>query len=221
MTTILLTGFEPFGGDDVNPSQLAASALDGRTFGDARVQAALLPVDATRAPDALRRAVRSVQPSAVLLTGLAAGRPWLTVERVAVNVLDFRIPDNAGVTHTDEPIVPGGPDAYLTTLPARALVNALRAARVPAAVSDTAGLYLCNMVMYVARHTLGEDVPCGFLHLPANEDVALGARTLLPYLPQSEIERGVGVALATLARHVSAANGAERVGRLPKASFDG
>lgn len=221
MSTILLTGFEPFAGDDVNPSQFVASALDGRTFGDVRVRSALLPVDATRAPDALRQAIRSAQPSAVLLTGLAAGRPWLTVERVAVNVLDFRIPDNAGVTRTDEPVVPGGPDAYLTTLPARALVDALRAARVPAAISDTAGLYLCNMVMYLARHILGEGVPCGFVHLPANEAVALNAKTLLPYLPQREIERGVGVALATLARHVSSAGGVERVGRLPQASFDG
>ncbi|PYE56206.1 pyrrolidone-carboxylate peptidase [Deinococcus yavapaiensis] len=220
MTTILLTGFEPFGGDHVNPSQLAAHALDGRVFGSVHVRSKLLPVEASRAPSALVQAIRDTRPSAVLLTGLAAGRPWLTVERVAVNVLDFRIPDNGGVTRTDDPIVESGPAAYLTTLPARALVDAWRAARVPAAISDTAGLYLCNMVMYLARHELGEGVPCGFVHLPANEDVALNAKTILPYLPQSEIERGIGVALALLARHVAGEESVSRVSRSPRTSFE-
>ncbi|WP_045233505.1 pyrrolidone-carboxylate peptidase, partial [Deinococcus pimensis] len=191
---MLLTGFEPFGGDAVNPSDLAARALHDEVVGGLPVRSVLLPVDTARAPHVLREALAD-GPSAVLLTGLAAGRPQVALERVALNVLDFRLPDNAGVTKQDEPVVPGGPDAYLSTLPLRAILAAWRAAGVPGYISDTAGLYLCNQVMYTARHALGEGVPCGFLHLPANEAIALSARAPGPYLPQGEIDRAVRVAL--------------------------
>lgn len=206
--TILLTGFEPFGGDDVNPSHLAALALDGAALPGARVVSAVLPVDTVRVAGALHAALERARPDAVLLTGLAAGRPWPSVERVAVNVLDFRAPDNAGQVRSGEPVVPGGPDAYLSGLPLAGILAAWRAAGVPGYVSDTAGLYLCNQSMYLARHVLGAGVPCGFLHLPANEAVALNARAPLPYLPQAEIERGVRVALGAIAAALNATAGA-------------
>ena len=103
---------------------------------------ALLPVDAARAPAALRDALEGLNPAAVLLTGLAAGRAQLSLERVALNVMDFRLPDNAGQTHRDRPIEAGGPDAVLSTLPLRAMLEGWRQAGVPGYVSDTAGLYL-------------------------------------------------------------------------------
>ena len=203
MKTLLLTGFEPLGGDRVNPSQVAAGALDGLQVGAFRVRSALLPVDAARAPGVLRALLAETRPEAILLTGLAAGRPQLSLERVALNVQDFRLPDNAGVTRQGEPVVPGGPDAYLSTLPLPAILEAWRAAGLPGFISDTAGLYLCNLAMYVARHHVGPGVPCGFLHLPASAEVALDARQPLPYLPQPEITRGVRLALEAVARALS------------------
>lgn len=187
----------------MNPSQGVAEVLAGTALGGARVESVLLPVDANRAPEVLREALRRVRPDGVLLTGLASGRPQLSLERVAVNVADFRIPDNAGVIRTGEPVVEGGPDAYLTSLPVHGILATWREARVPGYVSDTAGLYLCNQVMYVARHALPHEVACGFLHVPANEEVALAAGGPVPYLPQAEIVRGVRVALDVIARHAS------------------
>ncbi len=199
MKRLLLTGFEPFGGDAANPSAEVARALDGEMIGNVRIIGEVLPVDAALAPQALGALLTRHAPDAAVLTGLASGRPQLSVERVAVNVQDYRIPDNAGVQLRGVPVVPGGPDAYLSGLPIPAILAAWRAAGVPGYVSDTAGLYLCNQVMYLARHVLGGGVPCGFLHLPANAAVALGAQQPLPYLPQAEIERGVRATLAPVA----------------------
>ena len=203
MTTILLTGFEPFGGDHTTPSEQAAGALDGLHLGSVRVSGALLPVDAARAPAALDALIQQVRPEAVLLTGLAAGRAQLSLERVALNVMDFRLPDNAGRTHQDQPIDPGGPDALLSTLPLRATLAAWRAAGLPGYISDTAGLYLCNQVMYHARRRRGPAVAAGFLPQPASAELALEARTPMPYLPQAELTRGVRVALEALAAHLT------------------
>lgn len=203
MKTILLSGFEPFGGDRLNPSQQAAEALDGLLLDGVQVRSALLPVNAERAPQVLRDVLNDLRPDAALLCGLAAGRPQLSLERVAVNVQDFRLPDNAGLTRSGEAVVPGGPDAYLSTLPLPGILAAWRAGGLPGFVSDTAGLYLCNLAFYVARHALGSGVPCGFLHLPASAGVALDAKQPIPYLPQTEITRGVRLTLEVLARHIS------------------
>lgn len=216
MPTLLLTGFEPFHTHPVNPSAEAAQSLNGLALGgleagDVRVQSALLPVEPHAAGDALRGLLGTHRPDAVLLTGLAAGRPQVTLERVAVNVMDFRIPDNAGRTYRDAPACPEAhaPAAYLSTLPLRDVLAAWRAAGIPGDISNTAGLYVCNFVMYRALHTLAQagraHVPCGFLHLPANPDVALAVpedRPALPYLPQSEITRAVRVAAGVLARRL-------------------
>ncbi|AFZ65831.1 pyroglutamyl-peptidase I [Deinococcus peraridilitoris] len=212
MMKLLLTGFEPFGGDTVNPSEQVVEALGNQVVSGVQVRGELLPVDTGRAPQVLRAALERHQPDAVVLTGLAAGRPQLTLERVAVNVLDFRIPDNAGVQKHDERIEPAGPDAYLSSLPLGDILRAWKAAGIPGYVSDTAGLYLCNQVMYVARHALGAEVPCGFLHLPANPEVALGAPRELPYLPQQELNRGVQVVVETVAARLRARTATETEG---------
>lgn len=204
MPTLLLTGFEPFHTHPVNPSAEAAGALDGLEAGEVRVHSALLPVEPHAAADALRGLLGTHQPDAVLLTGLAAGRPQITLERVAVNVMDFRIPDNAGQTYRDHPAQAdaSAPAAYLSTLPLRPILAAWREAGIPGDISNTAGLYVCNFVMYHALHALAQQgrthVPCGFLHVPANAGVALAVpedRPALPYLPQSEITRAVRVAV--------------------------
>ncbi|WP_034357234.1 pyroglutamyl-peptidase I [Deinococcus phoenicis] len=208
MPTLLLTGFEPFHTHPVNPSAQAAEALDGLMVGRARIQSALLPVEPQAAADTLRALLDRQQPDAVLLTGLAAGRPQVTVERVALNVMDFRIPDNAGQVYRGHPAHAdaSAPAAYLSTLPLRAVVAGWRAAGIPGEISNTAGLYVCNVVMYHALHHLAQTgrapVPCGFLHVPANAGVALALpedRPALPYLPQTEITRAVQVAAEVVA----------------------
>ncbi|ADV67975.1 pyroglutamyl-peptidase I [Deinococcus maricopensis] len=203
---LLLTGFEAFGGDRVNPTEAVVAALHGQVVAGAQVIGAVLPVDAARAPGAVRALLDEHQPDAVLLTGVARGRAQLALERVAVNVQDAALPDNAGRRLSGEPVVPGAPDAYLSTLPLPDVLAAWRAHGLPGYVSNTAGLYLCNAAMFAARHHLGERVPCGFLHVPANEWMALDARPgeVLAYLPQAEIERGVRVALAAVAAGVRA-----------------
>lgn len=212
MPTLLLTGFEPFATHPVNPSALAAEALDGLEFSRVHVQSALLPVEPLAAAARLGRLLNELQPEGVLLTGLAAGRPQVTVERVALNVMDFRIPDNAGQTYRDTPVCKdvGAPAAYLSTLPLRAVLTAWRAAGIPGDISNTAGLYVCNVVLYCALHQLARTgrphVPCGFLHVPANAEVALAVpedRPALPYLPQKEITRAVRVAAETVAHSLS------------------
>ncbi|WP_034385356.1 pyroglutamyl-peptidase I [Deinococcus sp. YIM 77859] len=203
MPTLLLTGFEPFHTHPVNPSAQAAQALDGQAVGQTRVQSALLPVEPQAAATQLRALLDEYRPNAVLLTGLAAGRPQVTVERVALNVMDFSIPDNAGQTYRDHPACAdaAAPAAYLSTLPLRSVVAGWRAAGIPGHISNTAGLYVCNFVLYCALHHLAitghRHVPCGFLHVPANAAVALAVpedRPALPYLPQEEITRAVWVA---------------------------
>lgn len=209
MPLLLLTGFEPFHTHPDNPSANAALALGGSTLGTWEIQSALLPVVPQSAGEELTGLLDDLQPDAVLLTGLAAGRPQVTLERVAVNVMDFNIPDNAGNTYRDHPAHgdEAAPAAYLSTLPLRAILAAWRAAKIPGHISNTAGLYVCNFVMYTALHHLQQtdrpSVPCGFLHVPANETVALAVpedRAPLPYLPQAEVTRAVRLAAEAISK---------------------
>ena len=219
MPTLLLTGFEPFHTHPDNPSAHAAQTLHGETLaGGWRIHSELLPVEPFAAGAALTRSLADLRPDAVQLSGLAAGRPQVTLERVAVNVMDFRIPDNAGQTYCDQPLTADGPAAYLATLPLRAIVAAWREAQIPGDISNTAGLYVCNSVLYRALHELHAQgrgaVPCGFLHVPANPPVALAVpadRPALPYLPQSEITRAVRVAAEVTAAH---ADGKDVISRM-------
>ena len=188
LPTLLLTGFEPFGGDTVNPSALVAQALQGRVIETrapgapwprARVCSLVLPCCFAEAPQALAQALRQGQPKAVLALGLAAGRTALTPERVAVNLVDARIADNAGAMPRDEAVVPGGPAAYFSTLPLKAMVAAMQAAGAPAALSLTAGSFVCNQVFYSLMHELSQPghaagVRGGFLHVPLLPEQAAG-----------------------------------------------
>ena len=165
---LLLTGFEPFGGDSVNPSWLVAQALQGELIAGVRVQALCLPCVFGQALTVLQAAVQQHRPQVVLALGLAAVRGDISVERVAVNVDDARIADNAGAQPIDEPVFAGGPAAYFSTLPIKAIVGALRQAGLPATVSQTAGTFVCNHVFYGLMHQLRRHrtVRAGFMHLP-------------------------------------------------------
>ncbi len=167
MVRILVTGFEPFGGQSLNPSWEVARALHGLTLPGAQVTAVQLPCVFTQALPVLQQALATHSPDIVLALGQAEGRCDFSVERVAINVMDARIPDNAGAQPIDVPVIAGGPAAYFSTLPIKSLVAGLKASGFPASVSQTAGTFVCNQVFYALQHTLaGLGVHSGFVHLP-------------------------------------------------------
>jgi pyroglutamyl-peptidase len=163
----LVTGFEPFGGDRINPSFEVLRRLPHR-LGTLDIATRPLPVVYGVALTALREAIAATAPDIVLCTGLAGGRAELSLERVAINLDDARIPDNGGNQPIDRPVVAGAPAAYFATLPMKAAVAALRESGVPAAVSNSAGTFLCNHVFYGLMHEAasGQRFRGGFLHVP-------------------------------------------------------
>jgi pyroglutamyl-peptidase len=200
---ILVTGFEPFGPYRVNPSEDLAKAVDGRALGDARVRGAVLPVDHAAAAPCVARLLDETRPAAIVHLGLAAGRARLALERVALNVMDDELPDATGFQARGEPCVPGGPAAYLATLPLAAILGALTAEGIPAYLSNTAGTYLCNQTLYTTLHRLAarpSPAPAGFLHLPLLPSQVAEAAADLPSMDFGVMLRAVEVTLAVLAR---------------------
>jgi len=195
LKTVLVTGFEPFGGEQINPSGEIARALDGCVIGGRRITGAVLPCVFGAANAELRRLLRAVRPELVLCLGQAGGRAEVTPERVAINVDDARIPDNAGAQPVDTPIVARGPAAYWSTLPIKAIVEALRKHGIPAAVSQTAGTFVCNHVFYGLMHELRRrrGGRGGFIHVPFLPEQANGQ----PSLPLATMRRAVELAIET------------------------
>lgn len=169
--TVLLTGFEPFGGDRVNPSALAVQRIGSEGVPGARVVVAILPTVFGRSADKLRELVRTQQPDIVICTGQAGGRTAISLERVAINVNDARIPDNEGAQPVDTPVVQGGPAAFFTTLPIKAMHAALLGVGIRSEVSQTAGTFVCNHVFYALLHELHTNPALagsrgGLVHVP-------------------------------------------------------
>jgi pyroglutamyl-peptidase len=201
--TLLVTGFEPFGGLATNPSLDVAKALDGRAVGDAVVRGAILPVHHTEAAVRVAHLLDETDPLAVVHLGLASGRARIALERVAVNVMDFDTPDNAGYRAVGEPCVPRGPVAYFATLPLLAILAALLAEGIPAYVSNTAGTYLCNQTMYSTLHALaerGSTIRAGFIHLPLLPAMVAASGLEQPSMDASLMVRAVEIALGVLVR---------------------
>jgi len=166
---ILLTGFEPFNQESINPSWEAVRALQGWHEGDFVVHARQLPCVFGQANKAMHQAVEELQPSIVIAVGQAGGRVDLSIERVAINVDDAPIADNQMRQVVDQPIVTGGPVAYFSTLPIKAIVQALRDAGLPSSVSQSAGTFVCNHVFYGLMHQASEwgtTMRAGFIHIP-------------------------------------------------------
>lgn len=167
---ILITGFEPFGGESVNPSWSAAEAAAASLLTqDVPAVAIELPCVFGQSISALEEAIRMHAPTLVLAVGQAGGRSEISIERVAINVDDARIPDNAGNQPVDKPVREGGPAAYFSTLPIKRSLAGLQQAGLPAAVSQTAGTYVCNHVFYGLMDLLANDggtVRGGFVHVP-------------------------------------------------------
>lgn len=168
MRTVLLTGFEPFDQDPINPSWEAVKALDQTLIKeDVRIVSRQLPCVFSQAPTRLLELLVSFQPELVIAVGLGPGRTDISIERVAINLNDARIPDNLGEQPIDTPVVCGGPAAYFSTLPIKAMARALKADGIPASVSQTAGTFVCNQVFYCLQHALtGSGVRSGFIHVP-------------------------------------------------------
>lgn len=165
---LLLTGFEPFDGDSINASWEVARQLDGAPVAGATVVARCLPTAFEAAPAALAEAIESLRPQAVVALGQATGRAEVSMERVAVNLIDARIPDNRGAQPRDQPVRAEGPAAYFSTLPLKRMLAGLRAAGLPAGLSLSAGAFVCNQVFYELQHRLRQTgIPSGFIHLPA------------------------------------------------------
>jgi pyroglutamyl-peptidase len=199
MRNVLITGFEPFGGEMVNPSALAVQALEGRSIAGHRVVARVLACVFGRAIDELTVEIERLAPALVICVGQAGGRPGITVERVAINVDDARIPDNAGKAPIDRAIVPDGPAAYFSTLPIKSMVAAMHEAKVPADVSQTAGTFVCNHVFYGLMHALASrpGVRGGFIHVPFLPEQALRFAGKPPSMPLAEMIRGLELAIET------------------------
>lgn len=169
METVLVTGIEPFDGESLNPSWEAARAVHGRKIGGVRVVARQLPCVIADVRRALVDAIVEASPVLVLCLGQAGGRSDVSIERVAINVVDARIPDNAGKQPVDEPVIDGGPAAYFSTLPIKAIVKTLREAGIPTSISQTAGTYNCNAIFYALLHFIATERPGlrgGFIHVP-------------------------------------------------------
>ncbi|WP_426132847.1 pyroglutamyl-peptidase I [Pseudomonas sp. PWP3-1b2] len=168
MPTVLLTGFEPFDTDPVNPSWEAVRQLDGMKFGDhVKIVARQLPCAFSTVGQCLAQMLDELHPAMVIATGLGPGRSDICVERVAINVNDARIPDNLGEQPVDTAVAVGGPAAYFSTLPIKAMVKAMREAGIAASVSQTAGTFVCNQLFYLLQHALaGTAVRSGFIHVP-------------------------------------------------------
>src|SRR3954464_10412805 len=182
MRSVLVTGFEPFGGETSNPSQDIALALDGRTIAGRPVLGAVIPCVFGQSRHEMVRLLRAHEPSVVICLGLANGRTEITPERVAINVDDARIPDSAGAQPIDAPVGRSGPPAYWSRLPIKAIVAALRAKKIPAAVSQTAGTFVCNHVFYALMHALRwqRGVRGGFIHVPALPEQEKAGEPSLP-----------------------------------------
>jgi pyroglutamyl-peptidase len=199
---VLITGFEPFGGDKVNPSELVARSLEGRLIAGRLVVVRVLPVETRNVRERLESAIAEESPDIVVGMGVASGRTAMALERVAVNVLDFRQPDNVGVMRKNDAILRGGPDARLSPLPFADIVEAWNVNGVPGYVSNSAGTYLCNQTLYEIL-ALGESavppIVAGFVHLPClpAQAVVSGAETT-PSMAFELMKRGMEILIETV-----------------------
>lgn len=208
MSTVLVTGFGPYGNTPTNPAQLVAEALDGSRIGGSDVVSRIVPCVFFEAIDAAARAVQEVQPDLVVMMGEFGGRAMLTVERIAQNFDDasrYGLADNAGKAPVGERIVPDGPAAHYATLPIRAMVRAIRDAGIPADISDAPGTLVCNHLMYGVLHHIAVNalpIRAGWIHLPALPSVAaLEANLGMPSMTVETARRGVEVAIGAALEH--------------------
>lgn len=196
---VLLTGFVPFLDYPINPTEEVVKSIASNGVDGLEIIPEILPVQFKNSESVLMEAIDRVNPDVVIMLGLAAGRSKITPERIAINVKDGA-PDNDGYTPIDEPIDKEGPDGIFATVPIREMVNRMTEEGLPATISNTAGAYLCNNIMYAALHKAqkqGGTFRAGFIHIPASHELAL-VNKQLPSWSLNDLVKGVRICLETL-----------------------
>ena len=198
---ILITGFDPFGGETANPAYEAVKLLPD-TIAGAEIIKLEVPTRFHRAGAVLEDAMQRHKPDAVICVGQAGGRAAITPEKVAINLMDGRIPDNAGYQPVDVPIREDGETAYFTCLPVKAMVLRMRAVGIPAAVSYTAGTYVCNYLLYTLLYLIDKKYPNvrgGFIHVPYAMEQVINKPLGTPSMDLRQIARGLETAVEAVA----------------------
>lgn len=199
MKKLLLTGFEPFLKNAINPTMKIVKELDGIVIGKYEIISKVLAVDFKLASVQLMESIETVHPDAIISLGLANGRAQVTPERIAINVNDGPA-DNNGYAPVDEAIVPNGADGYFTTLPIRKMVETLQAEGLPASISNSAGTYVCNHVMYEALHYAKQqerEMKVGFIHIPASHELAIERRNF-PSWSDEDLKKAIQICIEVL-----------------------
>ena len=199
MKKLLLTAFTPFDGERINPA-LEAVKLVKDKIGNLEIVKLEVPTVFGKSIDTVREAIEREKPDFVLSIGQAGGRAEITPERVAINLNDARIPDNEGNQPIDEPIFPDGENAYFSTLPVKAMVEAIRKEGLPSSLSNSAGTYVCNHLMYGVLYYLDKrpSIKAGFIHVPYIPEQTKNKKEM-PALELSEIVRGLEAAITAIA----------------------
>ena len=208
MMKILVTGFDPFGGEKINPALETIKRLPDTILG-AQIIKLEIPTVVGKSLAKIKEAVEKENPDVVLSIGQAGGRSEITVERIGINIDDCRIPDNEGNQPIDEPVVKGGPAAYFVTIPIKAIVENIKAHNIPASISNTAGTFICNHVCYgvahlaAARTAAGKPMKSGFIHIPFLPEQVIGKPALTPSMSLETIVSGITHALEAIVEHGS------------------
>lgn len=196
---ILVTAFDPFGGESVNPAQQAVELMESE-IGNKTIHKLVVPTVFGRAAELVINAMDKLRPDAVICVGQAGGRRAVTPERVAINVMDASIKDNAGNQPTDEPIAADGPAAYFSTLNIKAMVEAIRDAGFPGDISNSAGTFVCNSLLYSVLHHAAQHMPetrAVFIHVPYIPEQTVGKENV-PSMPLEDIVRALTAAVVSL-----------------------
>ena len=205
---ILVTGFDPFGGEKINPALETIKRLPDTILG-AQIIKLEIPTVVGKSLAKIKETVERENPDVVLSIGQAGGRADITVERVGINIDDCRIPDNEGNQPIDEPVVKGGPAAYFVTTPIKAIVEKIKANNIPASISNTAGTFICNHVCYGVAHlaaqrtAAGKPMKSGFIHIPFLPEQVIGKPALTPSMSLETIVSGITHALEAIVEHGS------------------
>lgn len=201
---VLISAFEPFGEDAKNASLEVMNLLAGPSSGCELIRL-VVPVVFGKAADAVNAAIEREEPDAVICLGQAGGRSCISLERTAVNLCDTENPDNKGNIPCKIPVVPDGPESYASTLPVESMAKRLRDAGISAELSDSAGTYVCNSLMYGMLHYLektGKSVPAGFIHVPYFREQTKGKPAETPYMELEEIAEGISLCISCLKEYL-------------------
>jgi pyroglutamyl-peptidase len=200
--TLILTGFEPFAGASLNPSQLLIEQIEKFKFADLQIVTEVLPVEYLGASSRLLELINQHQPTAVIATGQAEGRSEISIERIAVNLANARLADNSGRIMVDEQILQHGEEELTSTLPITEMVSAINQSGIPAGESNSAGAFVCNYIFYQMQNVLKlTNIPSGFIHLPLVTEQQSEFPDK-PTMPLKDIVKGIEAAINELKKFI-------------------